>query len=109
MNILIMSVMKKNAGLSKAAKEEHARDLPLMNGIKEVIKSVGVLNPGSPDYREALCNLSARLKLLQVRSTPIMILAMFGYLLALVGQAVISTHFKIVSYTIGLVNIDYCY
>ncbi|XP_054803905.1 uncharacterized protein LOC129307064 [Prosopis cineraria] len=52
-------------GLSKAAKEEHARDLPLMNGIKEVIKSVGVLDCGSPGYREALSNLSSRLKLLQ--------------------------------------------
>ncbi|KAK4279505.1 hypothetical protein QN277_011279 [Acacia crassicarpa] len=56
---------KADRGLSKAAKEEHARDLPLMNGIKEVIKSVGVLNCGSPGYREALSNLSSRLKLLQ--------------------------------------------
>lgn len=53
-------------GLSKAAKEEHARDLPLMNGIKEVIKSAGVLDAGSPGYREALSNLSTRLKALQV-------------------------------------------
>ncbi|XP_028798018.1 uncharacterized protein LOC114753505 [Neltuma alba] len=52
-------------GLSKAAKEEHARDLPLMNGIKEVIKSVGVLDCGSPGYREALSTLSSRLKSLQ--------------------------------------------
>ena len=37
-----------------------------MNGIKEVIKSVGVLDCGSPGYREALSNLSSRLKLLQV-------------------------------------------
>ncbi|KAK7280536.1 hypothetical protein RJT34_25600 [Clitoria ternatea] len=56
---------KADRGLSKAAKEEHARDLPLMNGIKEVIKSVGVLNSGSPDYREALYSLSSRLKSLQ--------------------------------------------
>ncbi|KAJ1436260.1 hemeerythrin-like [Sesbania bispinosa] len=55
---------RADRGLSKAAKEEHARDLPLMNGIKEVIKSVGVLDSGSPDYREALYNLSSRLKLL---------------------------------------------
>ncbi|CAJ2630824.1 unnamed protein product [Trifolium pratense] len=51
-------------GLCKAAKEEHARDLPLMNGIKEIIKSVGVLGSGSRDFQEALYNLSARLKLL---------------------------------------------
>jgi hypothetical protein len=37
-----------------------------MNGIKEIIKSVGVLNSGSPDFQEALYNLSARLKLLLV-------------------------------------------
>lgn len=55
---------RADRGLSKAAKEEHARDLPLMNGIKEIIKSVGVLDSGSPDFQEALYNLSARLKLL---------------------------------------------
>ncbi|ESW14856.1 hypothetical protein PHAVU_007G023000 [Phaseolus vulgaris] len=49
-------------GLAKAAKEEHARDLPLMNGIKEVIKSVGVLDSGSPDHQEALYSLFTRLK-----------------------------------------------
>ncbi|KAL5194691.1 hypothetical protein HKD37_20G056715 [Glycine soja] len=56
---------KADRGLAKAAKEEHARDLPLMNGIKEVIKSVGVLDSGSPDYHEALYSLSSRLKSLQ--------------------------------------------
>ncbi|OAY45734.1 uncharacterized protein LOC110618465 [Manihot esculenta] len=49
-------------GICRAANEEHARDLPIMNGIKEDIKSIGVLDTGSPDYREALCNLSTRLK-----------------------------------------------
>ncbi|KAK7393083.1 hypothetical protein VNO78_21535 [Psophocarpus tetragonolobus] len=52
-------------GLSKAAKEEHARDLPIMNGIKEIIKSVEVLDSRSPNYRETLHNLSTRLKSLQ--------------------------------------------
>ncbi|KAL1295828.1 hypothetical protein HN51_056656 [Arachis hypogaea] len=56
---------KADRGLTKAAKEEHARDLPIMNGIKEDIKSVGVLDSGSPDFREGLYNISARLKLLQ--------------------------------------------
>lgn len=65
-----MENKNKNAGLAKAAKEEHARDLPLMNGIKEVIKSVGVLDSGSPDYTEALYSLSTRLKSLQVCSPP---------------------------------------
>lgn len=55
-------------GLSKAANEEHGRDLPVMNGIKEDIKSIGVLDLGSPVYQEALLNLSNRLKKLKVRS-----------------------------------------
>lgn len=55
-----------NAGLSKAAKEEHARDLPIMNGIKEIIKSVEVLDSRSLNYKETLYNLSNRLKSLQV-------------------------------------------
>ncbi|KAK7344797.1 hypothetical protein VNO77_14898 [Canavalia gladiata] len=56
---------KADRGLSKAAKEEHARDLPIMNGIKEIIKSVEVLDSRSPNYRETLYNLSSRLKSLQ--------------------------------------------
>lgn len=58
--------MMVDVGLSKVAKEEHARDLPIMNGIKEIIKSVEVLDSGSPNYREALNNLSSRLKSFQV-------------------------------------------
>ncbi|RYR25504.1 hypothetical protein Ahy_B02g059300 [Arachis hypogaea] len=53
------------AGLSKHAKEEHARDLPIMNGIREIIKSVEVLDSGSPNYRETLHTLSSRLRSLQ--------------------------------------------
>lgn len=56
---------RADRGLSKAANEEHARDLPIMNGIKEDIKSVGVLDSGSPNYQEALYNISSRLKKLQ--------------------------------------------
>ncbi|KAL2525998.1 Hemerythrin domain-containing protein [Abeliophyllum distichum] len=52
-------------GLSKVANEEHARDLPLMNGIKEDIKSIGVLDSGSSVYQEFLSNLSLRLKTLK--------------------------------------------
>lgn len=53
-------------GICKATNEEHARDLPIMNGIKEDIKSLGVLDSGSPIYQEALSNLSTRLKSLRV-------------------------------------------
>lgn len=55
------------AGLCKAAHGEHARDLPIMNGIKEDIKSIGVMHSGSPAYQEALFNLSSRLRSLLVR------------------------------------------
>ncbi|KAK6933557.1 Hemerythrin-like [Dillenia turbinata] len=52
-------------GLCRSANEEHARDLPIMNGIKEDIKSITVLDIGGPGYQEALTNLSTRLKTLQ--------------------------------------------
>lgn len=53
-------------GLCKSANEDHARDLPIMNGIKEEIKIIGVMNAGSPDYQEALDRLLTRLKKLKV-------------------------------------------
>ncbi|WCJ19097.1 hypothetical protein M5689_001403 [Euphorbia peplus] len=49
-------------GICKDANENHARDLPIMNGIKEDIKTIGVLDSGSPDYQDALHTLSIRLK-----------------------------------------------
>lgn len=57
---------KADRGLSKAANEEHARDLPIMNGIKEDIKSIGVLDLGSPVYQEALSNLANRFNTLKM-------------------------------------------
>ncbi|KAK2400428.1 hemerythrin HHE cation-binding domain protein [Trifolium repens] len=56
---------RADRGLTKAAKEEHARDLPIMNGIKEIIKSIEVLDSGSSNYREAMYNLSTRLNSFQ--------------------------------------------
>ncbi|XP_052174727.1 uncharacterized protein LOC127789777 [Diospyros lotus] len=53
---------KADPGLCKTANKEHARDLPMMNGIKEDIKSIGVLDSGDAVYQEAVCNLSARLQ-----------------------------------------------
>ncbi|XWS65670.1 hypothetical protein CRYUN_Cryun05aG0133400 [Craigia yunnanensis] len=57
---------RADRGLCKAANEEHARDLPVMNGIKEDMKSIGVMDHGTPAYNEGLSNLSIRLKSLQV-------------------------------------------
>lgn len=55
-----------DAGLTKSVNEEHARDLPLMNGIKEDIKTIIVLDSGSSSCADALFSLAARLKSLQV-------------------------------------------
>ncbi|KAG4390040.1 hypothetical protein GLYMA_06G207650v4 [Glycine max] len=41
-----------------------------MNGIKEVIKSVGVLDSSNLDYHEALYNLSSQVKSLQDKHNP---------------------------------------
>ncbi|XP_047321854.1 uncharacterized protein LOC124925796 [Impatiens glandulifera] len=56
---------RADRGLSKVANEEHAMHLPIMNGIKEDIKSIGVMDSGSPVFVEALVNLPSRLKKLQ--------------------------------------------
>ncbi|KAL3353370.1 hypothetical protein AABB24_018215 [Solanum stoloniferum] len=66
--VVFQILEKADRGLSKAANEEHARDLPMMNGIKEDIKSIGVLDSGHPAYQDALCNLSTRLKTLKEHS-----------------------------------------
>ncbi|PHU00256.1 hypothetical protein BC332_30043 [Capsicum chinense] len=65
--VVFQILEKADRGLSKTANEDHARDLPMMNGIKEDIKSIGVLDSGHPAYQEALCNLSTRLKTLKER------------------------------------------
>ncbi|PWA75097.1 hemerythrin-like, Thioredoxin-like fold protein [Artemisia annua] len=50
------------SGLSKTVTEEHARDLPLMNGIKEDIKTIIVLDTGSASCSDAIYSLSTRIK-----------------------------------------------
>jgi len=51
--------------MCKSANEEHGRELPMMNGIKEDIKSIGVLDSGI--CSEALFSLASRFKSLQVK------------------------------------------
>ncbi|XWS08129.1 hypothetical protein CRYUN_Cryun41cG0053200 [Craigia yunnanensis] len=64
---IIFPVLERaDRGLCKAANEEHARDLPVMNGIKEDIKSIVVMDYGTPAYNEGISNLFTRLKSLQV-------------------------------------------
>lgn len=63
---LVFPILERaDRGLCKAANEDHARDLPMMNGIKEDIKSVGVLDSGTAIFQEALSSLSDRLKKLK--------------------------------------------
>ncbi|KAF5729403.1 hypothetical protein HS088_TW21G01568 [Tripterygium wilfordii] len=65
---IVFSILDKaDRGICKVANEEHARDLPIMNGIKEDIKAIGVLDSGSAARQEALSNLCTRLKSLQER------------------------------------------
>ncbi|KAG8054662.1 hypothetical protein GUJ93_ZPchr0001g30397 [Zizania palustris] len=52
-------------GVCDAANEQHGRHLPMMNGIKEDIKTLLTLELGSPLFHEVLVNLSIRLKALQ--------------------------------------------
>ncbi|KAL6545431.1 hypothetical protein OROGR_009305 [Orobanche gracilis] len=63
--VLFQILETADRGLCKSANEEHARHLPIMNGIREDIKAIGVMNAGSPDYQEALVNLTSRLKTLK--------------------------------------------
>lgn len=63
--VLFPVLQASDPGICRCVNEEHARDLPVMNGIKEDIKSAGALNAGTSTHREALCSLSCRLQTLQ--------------------------------------------
>ncbi|RLN23166.1 uncharacterized protein C2845_PM07G29490 [Panicum miliaceum] len=52
-------------GVCDKVNEQHGRHLPMMNGIKEDIKTLLTLELGSPLFHEVLVNLSVRLKALQ--------------------------------------------
>ncbi|XP_062226810.1 uncharacterized protein LOC133925019 [Phragmites australis] len=52
-------------GVCDKVNKQHGRHLPMMNGIKEDIKTLLTLELGSPLFQEVLVNLSVRLKALQ--------------------------------------------
>ncbi len=52
--------------MSEAVLGDHARDLPVMNGIHADMKGVMVMEQGSSDHLEALLALALRLHTLQV-------------------------------------------
>ncbi|KFK34681.1 hypothetical protein AALP_AA5G177600 [Arabis alpina] len=56
--ILFPVLESVDRGMCKSANEEHGRELPKMNGIKEDIKSIGVLDSGC--CSEALYSLASR-------------------------------------------------
>ncbi|KAF3332050.1 Hemerythrin HHE cation binding domain-containing protein [Carex littledalei] len=64
---LLFPVLERAAykGVCKVANKQHAGDLPMLNGIKEFIKSLLSFEAGTSLYQEALLNLSQRLKNLQ--------------------------------------------
>ncbi|XP_039143994.1 uncharacterized protein LOC120281157 [Dioscorea cayenensis subsp. rotundata] len=55
----------EDRGLCGVAYGKHAKELPMMNGIKEDMKSVMAMGPKALCYLEAMLNLSQRLKTLQ--------------------------------------------
>ncbi|KAG9459060.1 hypothetical protein H6P81_003568 [Aristolochia fimbriata] len=56
---------RADRGICTSANEEHARDFPIMNGIREDIKSIVALDSGSSSYYEAMTKLAAKLRTLQ--------------------------------------------
>lgn len=63
--IIFPALETADRGITKVANDEHARDLPLMNGIRDDVKTVHVLEAGSPDRSQALLRLSVRLRTLE--------------------------------------------
>lgn len=66
--VIFPALEKADRGLTKSANESHARDLPVMNGIKEDFKSVIALEQGSAGRKEALLTVSTRLRNLKAHS-----------------------------------------
>ncbi|KAF8117365.1 hypothetical protein N665_0011s0085 [Sinapis alba] len=62
--ILFPLLESADRGMCKSANEEHGRELPMMNGIKEYIKSIGVMDSGV--CSEELFSLASRFKSLQM-------------------------------------------
>ena len=54
------------SGMSELALADHARDLPIMNGIREDIKGVMALEQGGADHLEGLQALATRVRAYQV-------------------------------------------
>jgi glutathione S-transferase/iron-sulfur cluster repair protein YtfE (RIC family) len=66
--IIFPALDMADPGLSASALKDHARDLPVMNGIREDIKGIMALKQGSSDHVEALSEVVIRLHTLQVQN-----------------------------------------
>lgn len=60
--VIFPALEKADRGLTKSANQSHARDLPVMNGIKEDFKSVLALEQGSSGRKEVLQIVATRLR-----------------------------------------------
>lgn len=63
--IIFPALERADKGITQLANDEHARDFPIMNGIREQMKTVTVLEAGTPDRSQALLRLSVKLRQLQ--------------------------------------------
>lgn len=63
--IVFPALERAERGITEVANDEHARDFPLMNGIRERLKTLTVLEASSPDRSQALLRLSVKLRTLQ--------------------------------------------
>ncbi|XP_002980645.2 uncharacterized protein LOC9656266 [Selaginella moellendorffii] len=63
--VIFPALEKAERGVTKFANEDHARDFPMMNGVREDIKTVMVLEQGSFSHIEALSALADKLRTLK--------------------------------------------
>ncbi|KAJ7559261.1 hypothetical protein O6H91_04G076300 [Diphasiastrum complanatum] len=67
--VVFPAIEKAANGATEHSNGDHARDLPIMNGIREDIKSVLAIEPGSAIYSEALLALAIRLRTFKAYTT----------------------------------------
>ncbi|XP_024372266.1 uncharacterized protein [Physcomitrium patens] len=66
--IIFPALETADQALTESAIKDHARDLPVMNGIREDIKGIMSLRQGNFDHREALSALARRVEAFEVHA-----------------------------------------
>lgn len=64
--VIFPALETADQALTESALKDHARDLPVMNGIREDIKGIMSLRQGNFDHREALTALAGRVEAFEV-------------------------------------------